>query len=105
MVKIYSRLHQQDHVFKKRGSYSMTFGAHSYVPDKEMKNHLFIKEGGVDHNPEFEVDQQSIGSLSPSNISLIDVPDYENIPSVYSKGEWVMVSYNNVKYLPLDVLW
>ena len=62
MVKIYSRLHQQDHVFKKRGSYSMTFGAHSYVPDKEMKNHLFIKEGGVDHNPEFEVDQQSIGS-------------------------------------------
>ena len=94
----------------------MTFGAHSYVPDKEMKNHLFIKEGGVDHNPEFEVDQQSIGSLSPSNISLIDVPDYyitpsidvpddENIPSVYSKGEWVMVSYNNVKYLPLNVLW
>ena len=83
----------------------MTFGAHSYVPDKEMKNHLFIKEGGVDHNPEFEVDQQSIGSLSPSNISLIDMPDYENIPSVYSKGEWVMVSYNNVKYLPLNVLW
>ena len=83
----------------------MTFGAHSYVPDKEMKNHLFIKEGGVDHNPEFEVDQQSIGLLSPSNISLIDVPDYENIPSVYSKGEWVMVSYNNVKYLPLNVLW
>ena len=104
------------HVFKKRGSYSMTFGAHSeYVPDKEMKNHLFIKEGGVDHNPEFEVDQQSIGSLGPSNISLIDVPDYditpsidvpddENIPSLYSKGEWVMVSYNNVKYLPGMIL-